>query len=171
MIEPLPIAFKARERIYRQLARKGIVALYEVRNFRHILIGFELIIIRYQPARDTDQWRYPERERYPSDEEFGRCAWSLPVGSLPLAETAFDQLAARMARNRSDFSTLADFYRLRSNGRGPSPDLIYIRNFLTGRPLPKSPHRTNATRPATETLSEQKCHKLTTNEDSPRRKS
>lgn len=141
MIEPLPIAFKARERIYRQLARKGIVALYEVRNFRHILIGFELIIIRYQRARNCNTWRYPERESYPTDEQFGRFAWSFPTTTRELVELAFDHLAARMARNRSKTDDPADSYRAWSKASDSQDFRLWLRGLSTGRPLPKTNHR------------------------------
>lgn len=146
MIEPLPIAFKAKERIYRQLARKGIVALYEVRNFRHVLIGFELIIIRYQKARSRNQKnhdpiRYPERERYPNDEEFGRYAWSFPTSTRELAELACDHLAATMARNRSETSTPGDFYHAWSKVSDSQDFRNYLRSVSTGRRLPKTNHR------------------------------
>jgi hypothetical protein len=171
MIEPLPIAFKARERIYRQLARKGIVALYEVRNFRHILIGFELIIIRYQKARNRNTWRYPECERYPTDEEFGHYAWSFPLAAREITELAFDHLAATMACNRSERSTPSDFYRAWSKASDRLDFRRWLAPLSTGRPLPKTNHRPALPWLATEVISEQKCHKLTTNEDSPRRKS
>lgn len=167
MIEPLPIAFKAKERIYRQLARKGIVALYEVRNFRHILIGFELIIIRYQKAKlrnfkTRPPVHFPERERYPYDEEFGRYGWSFPL-TRELAELAFDHLTSTMPFGRSiPFSDESNYIGWGRNTR----KLVFtkwLRTLSTGqRP---APNRTisNATPDPTERMQPKASH----NEDSP----
>jgi hypothetical protein len=140
MIEQLPIVFQKNERAFRQLARKGIVALYELRNLKanqpHQLIGFELIIIRYQKARHRDAWSYPERERYPFSEEFGRYGWSLPAKTRETAELAFEELAS------------LPFGSVKPCGNKDN----YIGWGKGGRPLPKSSTIDNRTKPATERL-------------------
>lgn len=155
MIEPLPIAFKAKERIYRQLARKGIVALYEVRNLRHYLIGFELIIVRYQPAHARNQFKYPERERFPKNSEFGRYGWSFADQTRGVAELAFDRLATMPFGRSITFPDESNYI-----GWGKGQRLPYfrrwVRDLATGRRLPKTAMRSNATPEPTERLSETK---------------
>ena len=146
MIEPLPIAFKAKERIYRQLARKGIVALYEVYSYRHVKIGYELSVIRFRSARTYPDGRQsPPHEQYPGDEEFGKCAWSLPLVSRNLAELCFEQLVATspLPKGYEELSKTSPEKDLRARGyqaRGPTPDRERVMKFLTGRPLPKTPN-------------------------------
>lgn len=74
---PLPIHFKLPGRSYSQIGRKGNVALYSVYSdyliipdyaLPYALIGFELIVIRIINGS----------ERYPSDKQFGKSAWSIP---------------------------------------------------------------------------------------------
>jgi len=94
----LPIAFKADQRSYRQVARKGCVALYGVfsndpRQF-HLILGYELIIIRTKPAhRDEQGFYHPRSEVYPANRQFGKIAWSIPKASLPMAEILLEQIA------------------------------------------------------------------------------
>ena len=94
----LPIAFKADQRSYRQVARKGCCAIYAVfssdpRQFGPIL-GYELILIRTKRAhRDRQGFYHPESEVYPADRQFGKIAWSIPKASLPMAEILFEQIA------------------------------------------------------------------------------
>lgn len=168
MIEPLPIEFKKNERAFRQLARKGIVALYELRNLRanqpHQLIGFELIIIRYQKAHYRNEILYPEHERYPGNEDFGRYAWSLPSTTRELAELLFDDLAALMPRNRSECSTHEDYYRAWSVRSTSDHWRKRIRHFLTGRPLPKSGKIRNVTPKPTEQLTKNQTEPSETNQ-------
>ena len=142
MIEPLPIAFRKAERIYRQLARDRFVALYEVKNVHHVLIGFELIIVRIQNARVVNYKQskvsFPARERYPHNSEFGRFAWSLPISTRNLAELLFDQLATSQPKLPKSFG-VEDLMRFGYPREGPNPNTLVIRNFVTGRPLPKHP--------------------------------
>ena len=94
----LPIAFKADQRSYRQVARKGCVALYAVfsndpRQF-HLILGYELLIITTKPAhRDEKGFYHPRSEVYPANRQFGKIAWSIPKASLPMAEILFEQIA------------------------------------------------------------------------------
>ena len=117
----LPIAFKADQRSYRQLARQGRCALYGVfsndpRQFR-LLLGYELIIIRIKPAhRDEQGFYHPPSEIYPADRQFGKIAWSIPKASLSMAEILFEQIATS---GSSHVYTTA------------------VRQFMTGRRLPQ----------------------------------
>ena len=117
----LPIAFKADQRSYRQVARKGCVALYGVfsndpRQF-HLILGYELIIIRTKPAhRDEQGFYHPRSEVYPANRQFGKIAWSIPKASLPMAEILFEQIATS---GSSHVYTTA------------------IRQFMTGHRLPQ----------------------------------
>ena len=156
MIEPLPIEFKAHGRAYRQLARKGIVALYELRNLNanepHRLIGFELVIVRYQKPWPRDTWSFPERERYPLNREFGSYAWSLPAQSRETAELAFDQLANSHFGNVKRYASAADYV-----GWGKGGSQIFrtlLPQLLTGRRLPKRSTMKNTVTAATERLTE-----------------
>jgi hypothetical protein len=158
MIEPLPIEFKKNERSFRQLARRGIVALYELRNLKanqaHRLIGFELIIVRLQKAHYRNEILYPEHERYPGNEEFGRYGWSLPSTTRELAELLFDDLATILARNRSECSTNTDYYRAWTERATSHHWRLRVRQWLTGRPLSKTAQISNKTPTATERLTE-----------------
>jgi hypothetical protein len=80
----------------------------------------------------------PDKERYPSSSEFGRFAWSLPIGSKALAETAFDLLANSQPKLPKSCS-LDDLQRFGYPTKGPAPNVEALRAFLTGRPLPKYP--------------------------------
>jgi hypothetical protein len=117
----LPIAFKADQRSYRQVTRKGCVALYAVfsndpRQFR-LILGYELIIITTKPAhRDEQGFYHPRSEVYPANRQFGKIAWSIPKASLPMAEILFEQIATS---GSSHVYTTA------------------IRQFMTGHRLPQ----------------------------------
>ena len=157
-IELLKIEIRTKERLFRQIARKGIVALYEVRNKARILISYELLVIRFQPAftRKTDRGKvsYPTRERYPSASEFGKFAWSLPLKSRALAELFFDQLASMApVRDYRDVAEHPENWPVRYEG--PRPNWFAATNFLTGRPLPKTVAFWN---PAHKTRDEEPAH-------------
>lgn len=63
--------------IYTQIKRTASCALYAVQTKSGGLLGYEVIKIKIAPAvfmKITEKW-VPEREVYPSDEEFGERGW------------------------------------------------------------------------------------------------
>jgi hypothetical protein len=58
-------------RALRQIKRIGMIAVYEVYGLRRVLYGFEVIVIRVRQAEEAFGRAYPEREVYPSSEEWG----------------------------------------------------------------------------------------------------
>ena len=75
----LETTIKRSGRVYKQLERADTAAAYEVYGAHDSLIGYELIVVKIKPAEHLFGQDYPEREVYPSNEEWGQKAWSYPV--------------------------------------------------------------------------------------------
>ena len=63
-------------RSLRQIKREGRVALYELYGANGMLYDFEVVRIKIHPAEVINGRTYPEREGYPSNEDWGNLAWS-----------------------------------------------------------------------------------------------
>src|SRR5690349_16374091 len=94
-IEPLATELRAQNRTLHQIAREGLAAIYELRGAGGIRQGYEVILIKVSKPREIFGKWYPEREVYPSDEEFGSRAWSYPRNDLVGAKWRFDGLVAK----------------------------------------------------------------------------
>lgn len=61
---------------YHQLKRHGNTAVYEQRQAGTV-VAYEVILIRIKPEQKFPNGRItPKREAYPSNEEWGRFAWT-----------------------------------------------------------------------------------------------
>ena len=66
--------------LYQLLKRSDQVALYEQldpdQNMNRI--GYEVFRITIQREREFDSRHFPRKEKFPSDNDFGKTAWSIP---------------------------------------------------------------------------------------------
>lgn len=74
---------------YRQLQREGNVALFEQAKGGAV-VSYEVVIVRVKPASSIQGRIIPEREAYPSNEEWGTFAWT--VVRLEDAKERFNRL-------------------------------------------------------------------------------
>ena len=88
----LPETVQKAERIYKQLERNEHAALYAVFS-RHsdppLLIGYEAFRIKKVPERTVFERLVPAHETYPSDEDFGKTAWSFGLNNLEQARAKY----------------------------------------------------------------------------------
>lgn len=89
---PLPPDFRANGQIYRQIKRIGMVTLYSVSNKAGKVYGYEMAIVRIRVSEILMGKVIPEREVYPSNEEFGKYGWYYPKCRLQDAEANFNNL-------------------------------------------------------------------------------
>lgn len=87
---PMPLALH-RPGASRQICRQGRVAIYSGPGRNE----FEVVVIRVEKARLIKGIPYPDREIYPSPEEWGTYGWSYTENSHPNA------LSAARARMRA----------------------------------------------------------------------
>jgi hypothetical protein len=91
-MELLASELKVQNRTLRQLERDGRVALYALYGANGLLYGFEVVLIRVRKAGEVFGKAYPEREVYPSSEDWGTLAWSYGRTDRALAEASYRQL-------------------------------------------------------------------------------
>lgn len=73
---PLPASFQRHGFTYVQLERSGAIALFAIRTPSGGCVGWEVVRIRVaKQARVPGGKIIPEREVYPSDEDFGTHGW------------------------------------------------------------------------------------------------
>lgn len=78
--KPIPLEHRADGFIHTQIERTGDVAIYDKKTKQGQPRGFEVIIVRIAPER-----RFPNgiitpiREFYPSPNDWGTYAWTLPT--------------------------------------------------------------------------------------------
>jgi hypothetical protein len=92
-MQTLDAEFKVQNRSLKQIRRSGMVALYELYGANKLLYGYEVVIIRRRPAEEAFGKAYPERELYPSNEEWGTRGWSYGTAQGDLALESFQRLA------------------------------------------------------------------------------
>jgi hypothetical protein len=91
-LKELDTELTEQNRILRQVMRLGTIALYAVCQPGGVLIGYEVIRIRRLPAQTVFGREYPEREAYPSNEQWGQLAWSWRAIDREKAFIQFDNL-------------------------------------------------------------------------------
>ena len=96
-MQTLETELRVQTRSLKQIARVGQVAMYELRTQSGMLLGYEVIVIRIRPAEEAFGHSYPERERYPRDEEWGLYGWTFTTKELQSAHQRFKNLCDRYA--------------------------------------------------------------------------
>ena len=91
-MKTLETEFKSGGRTLRQIKREGMIALYELRNKAGTLYGYEVIRVQIHPAETLPSGKsYPEREGYPSNEQWGDEAFSYGANNEKGALEAFEE--------------------------------------------------------------------------------
>lgn len=75
-MRPLSSVFTLDGFAFRQIERRGDVALFAKRNPHHHRDTFEVVIIQRHPAKRIMGREYPERESMPPSEAWGAAGWS-----------------------------------------------------------------------------------------------
>lgn len=90
-MRPLETKFNRHGHAYEQIRRQGSVALFAVKSEFGGTLGYEVVKVKVAPAVfiKLTKTHVPERETYPSDEEFGTRGWYYPVEKKDLAEKKF----------------------------------------------------------------------------------
>lgn len=94
-MQMLPTELKVQNRTLKQIKRQGKVALYELYGANEMLYGFEVIVVKIRKAEHSFGKDYPEREVYPSNEDWGSFAWSYGRNDREMAERTFVRLLSR----------------------------------------------------------------------------
>ena len=81
--------------LHRQVKRVGDAALYEKITSSGMPSGYEVIIVKQAKETEAFGKKYPDREVYPSPEDFGTLAWS--YAKLENAEKNFSELVKNRA--------------------------------------------------------------------------
>jgi len=76
---------------YRLLLFTEKVCLYEQKNSNDLTIGYEVFRIKNRPERYFGDHLIPESIHFPSDENFGKWAWSIGVFTGEDREDARDK--------------------------------------------------------------------------------
>ena len=88
-MKTLPLELGYQDRKLKQLKRQGRIAIYEVFGPGKFLLGYEVIIIKFAPAKELFGCCVPEREVYPSSaknsNDWGHIAWTYNRKDLELA--------------------------------------------------------------------------------------
>jgi hypothetical protein len=71
-VEKLKEVIKKNGFIYQQVRRTRFVALYQQED-----IGYEVFVIKRRKENEAFGKKYPEAEMFPSNEDFGKYAWTL----------------------------------------------------------------------------------------------
>lgn len=90
-MRPLSSVFTLDGFAFRQIERRGDVALFAKRNPHHHRDTFEVVIIQRHPAKMIMGRECPERESMPPSEAWGSAGWSQT--DLESARRKFDQLS------------------------------------------------------------------------------
>ena len=122
-VRVLPLTWGAEQRGYRILERLRDIVLVEVRNEAKIHIGYEVAIIRVQPAKwiAGNKKITPKREIYPSSaknsDDWGHLAWSYGPNQLAAARERVARILAARQEPKTDVApqiqTKPDGIRLR----------------------------------------------------------
>jgi hypothetical protein len=96
----LATEISAQGRTYKQIKRRGQVALYEL-SVKGELRGFEVIVIQIHAAGERFGKWYPTREGFPSSESWGTSGFSYLASNKDGAERRFAELIGR-AKGRAD---------------------------------------------------------------------
>lgn len=90
-------SFKRGKRLYRQIRRDGMVAMYEVMDGGHI--SYEVFKIRQKKgvwvSVNGVKFKRNDGEAYPSPKEFGNLAYS--CDSIERAEFRFKEIKAKLS--------------------------------------------------------------------------
>ena len=78
---------------------QGSVALYELYGPQCFLYGYEVIVIRFRKEREAIGKLFPEREGYPSNEEWGTYGFSFQARDLAGAQKRFAHLLPKWGAN------------------------------------------------------------------------
>jgi hypothetical protein len=90
-MDKLPLTLIKNGLYYEQVKRTDKVALYALRfALGGTIIGYETFLIKIDKALKKFGREYPEREHFPSNEEFGKIGWAWV--SREKAESDFDGL-------------------------------------------------------------------------------
>jgi hypothetical protein len=92
-MERLATELKVQNRTLKQIRRYGQVALYELYGPHGSLYGFELIVVKIRKAEESFGNFYPQRETYPTNEEWGSFGWSYHEKSREMAVSEFTRMA------------------------------------------------------------------------------
>ncbi len=93
MIRTVPVEFGANGLKYRQVTRAGQVAVYSVQSKAGKIYGFEVVMLKIAPACTFMGEFFPDREVYPSNQDFGSTGWYFP--SRKDSERLFQELCKR----------------------------------------------------------------------------
>jgi hypothetical protein len=86
-------------RVLRQRKREGRIAIYELHHPVAGLIGYEVIVIEIRKAGEVFGREYPDREAYPSNEDWGTLGWSYQTRDLAGALKRYATLLAERPAN------------------------------------------------------------------------
>lgn len=90
----LPETLKKNNCFYRQVCRSGRTAMYSLSYSENgQIVEFDVFKIRIDPAIVLHGNDVPEREHFPSNEDFGSIAWSFTTREF--AQIKYDQLERR----------------------------------------------------------------------------
>jgi len=91
---PLETEFYSRGFCHKLVRRARFVALYERwrRANPEKVIHYEVVVIRLQKAHTHNEIEYPEREVYPTSEQWGTYGWTCP--NEDQARSRFEMLLA-----------------------------------------------------------------------------
>lgn len=93
-MKPLPETRKKSNCYYRQVKRSARTAMYSLSYSENgKIVGFDVFKIIIKPAGIVLGKQIPEREHFPSDEEFGSIAWSFTTRET--AEVKYNDLERR----------------------------------------------------------------------------
>jgi hypothetical protein len=76
LLTPHPLEFAHDGFTFRQVAREGMVALYEKSRSPESVKRFELVELQVLPAQKLFGKEYPARESYPRSEQWGEHGWT-----------------------------------------------------------------------------------------------
>jgi hypothetical protein len=73
---PLPIAFRHNQFDFKQVRRKGDIAIFEKSKPTHTYPSWEVVIVQHNEAREIAGIAIPARESMPWSESWGRLGWT-----------------------------------------------------------------------------------------------
>lgn len=106
LLTPHPLEFAHDGFTFRQVAREGMVALYEKSRSPESVKRFELVELQVLPAQKLFGKEYPARGSYPRSEQWGEHGWTFL--DLPSAQEAMRWLLG--ARPKASNSSLRNRY-------------------------------------------------------------
>jgi hypothetical protein len=106
-MEALETKLRVQNRTLKQIKRQGQVALYALCGPQGSLYGYELIVVKIRKAGKVFGKSYPEREAYPSNEDWGSLAWSYGRNQQKEALEAFETLALKLSASIAETDLVA----------------------------------------------------------------